>query len=293
LEPRKPFANRAGLRYDKQANRKETLEPMSRITTTTTPLAVSADYADALITARRAKNWLFLFLLIGLLAQIAIFFCAKFNVLKITPEGAATVTMPKHVESSTSSSTGPTTAESTTTIRFEKEEKALEVRGKNVTGDVVAWVVNSIVYLAAIFSIVMSIIVLLLVLIMLVGRLIGVAHTTSAFVWAALLAVLIFPWQLFYSPETARAAMTPTDAKEIRLDDYRWPGALYTYGELRQGASFKDAETKVAVLRYARFVGFPFVALVILFMAQAKSGRGVKYALGEAEVHVDVTTNEA
>ena len=46
----------------------------------------------------------------------------------------------------------------------------------------------------------------------------------------------------------------------------------------------------VVILRYARFVGYPLFALIILFMAQAKSGRGVKYALGEAEVHVEVPT---
>jgi hypothetical protein len=118
-----------------------------------------------------------------------------------------------------------------------------------------------------------------------------VANTTSAFVWAVVLAVMMFPWHLFYSSETSRDTMS-TNSADIRLDDYRWPGATYTWGELKQGANFTGDQTKIAVLRYARFVGYPFVALVILFMVQAKSGRGVKYALGEAEVHVDVTTTE-
>jgi hypothetical protein len=30
--------------------------------------------------------------------------------------------------------------------------------------------------------------------------------------------------------------------------------------------------------------------LVILFMVQARSSRGLRFALGEAEVHVEVTT---
>jgi hypothetical protein len=157
---------------------------------------------------------------------------------------------------------------------------------------VLAWVTNAITYLGTIFSIAMIVVVLLIVLIMLVGRLIGVAHTTSAFVWAVLLALLLFPWQLFYDRETARPGPSST-SNEIRLDDYRWPGAFYTWGELRQGVDFKNDDTKVAVLRYARFAAFPLVALVLLFMVQAKSGRGIKYALGEAEVHVDVTTTDA
>ena len=269
---------------------------MTRLTTT--PLAVSADYADALLAARRAKGWLFLLLLLGLIAQIAIFLCAKFNVIKIGAAGETTLSVPTKVDASASAapSTSPTTNESTesasASIHVEREDKTLRVGGQNVTGTVFAWITNSIVYLGSIFSIVMVFIVLLIVLIMLVGRLIGVSHTTSAFVWAVLLAVLLFPWQLFYSPETARAAATPNNPAHISLDDYRWPGAFYTWGELKQGVNFTDAQTTVVVLRYARFVGFPLVALIILFMVQAKSGRGVKYALGEAEVHVDVTTNE-
>src|SRR4051812_13663830 len=82
---------------------------MTRLTTT--PLAVSADYADALLAARRAKNWLFLLLLLGLLAQIALFLCAKFNVIKIGSTGDTTISMPTKVDASASApSTGPTTS---------------------------------------------------------------------------------------------------------------------------------------------------------------------------------------
>jgi hypothetical protein len=267
---------------------------MTRLTTTTaTPLAVSADYADALLVARKAKTLLFLLLMLGLLAQIAIFLCVKFNVIKVGEDGSATVSTPSKVETSTSSATTePTTNESTTsTLSVQTREKAVTVHGKNVTGAIFAWIVNCVVFLGAIFSIVMSIVVLLIVLTMLVGRLLGVANTTSAFVWAVLLAALMFPWQLFYSPETSRDTMS-TSSADIRLDDYRFPGATYSWGELKQGVTFKSDETKIAILRYARFVGYPFVALVILFLVQAKSGRGVKYALGEAEVHVDVTTTD-
>jgi hypothetical protein len=122
-----------------------------------------------------------------------------------------------------------------------------------------------------------------------------VSYATSAYVWAVILAVLVFPWQLFYGPETARA---PTAAGgtaieyNVDINDYRVPGVLYTWGELAQAVDdFPKEFNKVAILRYARFVAFPIVALIILFMTQAKSGRGVKYALGEAESHVDVTIN--
>jgi hypothetical protein len=259
---------------------------MTRVTTT--PLAVSADYADALLAARRAKNWLFLLLLLGLLAQLTIFFLAKFDkVVRIGPggEATATMTMPDVDVESKPATTAPA---STDTSAPPREKTSVTVRG-----GVFPWIINSITYLGTIFSIALVLIVLLIVLIMLVGRLIGVSHTTSAFIWAVVLALLLFPWQLFYDRDTAPEAMRKAAAGEIRLDDYRWPGAFYTWSELKQGARFPAGFNNIAVLRYARFAGFPLITLIILFMVQAKSGRGVKYALGEAEVHVDVTTSDA
>jgi hypothetical protein len=273
---------------------------MTRITTT--PLAVSADYHDALVAARRAKSWLFLLLLLGILAQITVFFLAKFEVLKIGPGGEASMSMSTKVH--TSSTTAPTTSTTTstgedTTTTTHVVDTSVTVEKKTVSGGPVAWVINSTVYLASVLSIVLSCVVLLIVLIMLVGRLIGVSHATSAYVWAAFLAVLLFPWQLFYSAETAKpipalasASAIEKPAPQIDVNDYRIPGALYTWGELTQGVQLDGAQTQVKVLRYARFVGFPLLALIVLLIVKAKSGRGMKLALGETEVHVDVTTTE-
>jgi hypothetical protein len=231
---------------------------MTRLTTNT--LVASADYHDALVVARRAKNWLFLLLLLGLLAQIVIFFLVRFDVIKLgLSSGSLATTMPA---------------------------------SDKPAGAAVAWAVNSIVYLGSVFSIVMSIVMLLLVLVLLMGRLLGVSNATSAFVWAVVLAVLLFPWQLFYGPETARVTTSTGSEHRINIDDFRVPGVLYTWGELVQGVDFEKKFNSVAFLRYARFAGFPIVAIVLLFMVQAKSSRGVKYALGEADMRVDVTTTE-
>jgi hypothetical protein len=76
------------------------------------------------------------------------------------------------------------------------------------------------------------------------------------------------------------------------MDDFRVPGALYTWGELRRDVKFANEPLTYAVQKWARFAGFPFVALLILFAVQAKSGRAVKVALGEADVHVDVASTD-
>ena len=288
---------------------------MTRVTTT--PLAVSADYADALLAARRAKNWLFLLLLLFLLAQITIFFLVRFNMLPLSPgepsiaratvddDGDDVNVEVTATQPATSPAAGddPTTLPVTveagdTTATTAAETPRAPMGEKDVTPTVLAWVTNSIVYLGTIFSIVMTIIILLIVLIMLVGRLIGVSHSTSAFIWAVLLALLVFPWQLFYGAETAggpppySASQATPSAVENSRSDFRVPGVLYTWGELRRDAHFSGDVSKNAVLKWARFAGFPFLALLILFVVQAKSGRAVKFALGEAEVHVDVATTD-
>jgi len=136
---------------------------------------------------------------------------------------------------------------------------------------------------------------LLIVMIMLVGRLIGVSHVTSAFIWCVLLAVMIFPWQAFLLG-TYRTARPPADASPGLADAYRHadpafkiPGALYTWEELRRDYSFDNLSAAQSVLKWARFAGFPLLALLLLLMVQAKSSRGLKFALGESEVQVEVT----
>ena len=300
---------------------------MTRVTTT--PLAVSADYADALLAARRAKNWMFFLLLLFLLAQITIFFLVRFDVVKLGAGADATVSVPTSVDvdaeadvdveaptTGESSGAAPTTGETPTTaestpatvpslMAFQsaaegRADVSLNVGNKDMTGPALAWATNSIVYLGTIFSIVMAVVILLIVLIMLVGRLIGVSHSTSAFIWAVILAALLFPWQLCWGPETGSGSANYLDAQpsahgaDPERNDLRVPGVLYTWRELRRDTQdFPQEINGNAILKYARFVGFPVVALLILFMVQAKSGRAVKFALGEAEVHVDVATTDA
>ena len=310
---------------------------MTRVTTT--PLAVSADYADALLAARRAKNWLFFLLLLMLLTQLTIFFLVRFDVgVRLGTGGEASVTTPTGVDvdadadveadaaapttdqsptTGESPATAPTTGESITPgegtatppslMALQDNTRAsadldvdVDATGnRTVTTTALAWVTNSIVYLGTIFSIIMAIIILLIVLIMLVGRLIGVSHSTSGFIWAVVLALLLFPWQLFYGPETAgmsgytsATAGSASASVDSQMNDFRVPGVLYTWGELRRDAKFPTDDLKHAFLKWARFAGFPALALIILFMVQTRSGRAVKYALGEAEVHVDVATTD-
>jgi len=203
-------------------------------------IATAADYADAMITARRAKNVMVLILLLLLLAQLAFFFIVRYTDVLNGVSGASTAT-------SKPAWTPP---------------------------DVLNFVTNGCMFVSLIVCIVLGFVVLLIVNIMLVGRLIGVARLTSAYIWCLILLVLLFPWQHFLNNTG------------LTIDQAQWklPGVLYTWSELKLNANFVNELSRAAVLNWARFVGFPLLAVIILLAIQIKSNRGMRQALGEEDV---------
>ena len=234
-------------------------------------IATAADYADAMMTARRAKNLLFLLLLLVLLIQIGVFFVARYtNVIFPGPATAGTddtVVVPL-----------PTTneAEGATTIAVEAEavaptpQPAVRTGTNRFAADVGRYLIGATDFLGTVFSVVFAVVLILIVMIMLVGRLIGVSRVTSAFIWAIVLAVFLFPWQAFLDPWA-----------------FKIPGVLYTWDELARSGRFAGEFTNEGFLKWARFVGFPVVAVIILMLVQVKSNRGLKQALGEAAPDMD------
>src|SRR4051812_2313504 len=135
---------------------------MSRMTTTTTPLAVAADYADALLTARTARRWLFGFLVLFLLAQMAVFLLARFSILKFGDADAPTTLTISTPPASQPAGTAPDSKTATVNV-----------------AELIRYVTPAIDFLAVALSLILLIVLLLLVTIMLVGRLVGVSHVTS------------------------------------------------------------------------------------------------------------------
>lgn len=211
-------------------------------------IVTAADYADAMMTARRAKNIILLLLLLVLLAQIAIFFIVKYtNVLVTAPALSTATTQPAFM--------------SPATMNF---------------------LTNACMFLALVLSIVLGFILLLIVNIMLIGRLIGVARVTSAYIWSLILLFLLFPWQFFL------------DNVGLTMQQIAWkiPGVLWTWSELARDAKFSnDPFFPNAFIHWARFVGMPLVALIIVLAIRIKSTRGIRQALGE-DAMVPVVHNE-
>src|SRR5436190_6420749 len=111
-------------------------------------IATAADYADALIVARRAKHWLFLILLLVLLIHLSLFFLARYTTFFPVYDKATATTQP------------------TRSIEEFHYLTALTT------------------FFGTILPPLLSLVLLIIVNIMLVGRLIGVARVTSAYVWS-------------------------------------------------------------------------------------------------------------
>ena len=217
----------------------------------TSPIATAADYADAMMAARRAKNVLFLLLLVVIIAQVGIFIALRRS-HDLFDQAAGL----------TAATTQPLLSRGTLVRTLEYATALCD-------------------FLGIVLVIVLSLVLLVLTMIMLVGRLIGVSKVTSAFISCLLLMVLLFPWQsVLMTPLTNGAPET----------NFKVPGVLYTWGEITHptyGAKFDSSgATTFAILRWARFVGWPAAALVLLLLVQSKSSRGLRLALGEVEFDV-------
>jgi hypothetical protein len=232
---RSRIAGRRVLRYQCSFAAKEESDMADSI-------ATAADYADAIMTARRAKNTLFLILLLILITQITLFFLGRHDIVNLSGASAASI--------DSTAATQPTTT--TSAVSDPKWLAVLE------------YLIGLTSFLGIALTIVLAVVLLLIVKIMLVGRLIGVSRLTSAFIWTIVLAALLFPWQAFWSDY-----------------EFKVPGALYTWNELVRRVNDQPSRD-AAVLFWARFVGFPVLALIILMAIQVKSSRGLKQALGEA-----------
>jgi hypothetical protein len=206
-------------------------------------IATAADYADALYTARRAKNGLVLLIFVVLLVQLGLFFVARYTdyIVPAAPTSAAT-----------------------TKPSFN-------------TSDFLQYVIGGTGFAGIVLTILLSFVLLLIVNIMLVGRLIGVARCTSSYIWCLFLLLLIFPWQAFLSDSKFNDPAFNTD-QSLKL-----PGVLYTWVELVHSAKFSGEISSPAFLKWARFVAWPVIAIIIVLGIQIKSNRGLRQAFGETE----------
>ena len=237
---------------------------MSRVPMTQ---AVAADYADAMLVARRAKNAAVSILMLVLLIQLAVFVLVRLRPQLLPAPSIDSV-----------ASTQP----------------AAQSDSNRVLAAVpIDYIVSGSVFLGVVMSLALPALLLLIVMIMLVGRLVGVTHVTRAFCWSVVLIVLLFPWQALLNSKVyaaTRAGDQTVTANASEPADMKVPGVLYTFSELRRESNFSSTPWQSAWLHWCRFVGFPVIAVLMVMSIQMRSRRGLRFALGEADVPVDVET---
>jgi len=188
-------------------------------------LASSADYADALLIARRAANILSAIILVILLFQVGLFFAARYKI---------------------------------------------QVDASSRTLDLLKYLVGLTDFLGVVLPVILSFILALIVMIMLLGRLLGVSRLVLAFVGCVVLMVLLFPWQAFLINQT------------FSSDQFKIPGVLYTWSELVLRARSHPDHPMLSLLYWARFAGWPVVAIALLLKMQYNSAKGLGAALRDA-----------
>lgn len=208
-------------------------------------IATAADYADAMITTRRAKNILFGIILVMLLVQLALFLAARYWI----------------------DLGGPTLS-----------------NGANPSTRLADWLdklkylVGLIDFLGVAAPILLAVVLLLLTLIMLVGRLVGVSHLVSSFLWCVVLILLLFPWQAFLINQTFTSS------------EFKFAGVLYNWQEVVMRARLHPTGA-MALSFWGRFIVAPVIALILLLTIQMQSRRGLRLAFGEGIAPPAADTN--
>ncbi len=209
------------------------------------------DYADAFKSVKTAKNILLVLIVLSLAAQLASFSLVNF------------VGVVDEVEEVKAEQPTPATAPAEAATEKESEEAGKETMWRVLIG----WVLPGTKFMAFISGVLLVLTIMFAVKLCLLGRLGGIHGFMSAFYWAIILLVLITPWQ-----QVLKASFAC--------------GALYNYGDLvnalkqvktswgAQEVSFVDI-----IFLYARFIGYPIFALLILLGVQAKLCCGYKNSI--------------
>ena len=139
------------------------------------------------------------------------------------------------------------------------------------TGQLMHFVFLLTTFIAVVCSAMLVVVLVIQALLLLQDRRTGVAATTSAAGLAILLTMLCLPWQTFYE-------VRPYVGGYVGL-----PGATTTFAEVASYGLRQPEGTLQQVLHWGRFLIYPLFALVVAFVALAKSGKPTKVAAEEAE----------
>jgi len=205
-----------------------------------------SEYVDAMKSVRLAKN---IFLLLMILAVLVVL--AGFVVLSFTDKLDAC-----H---------GPATAMAPADAAVAAEAAAVWDKAFGLAMDLGK-------FLAPVAAALMVFTLFLGVMVALVGRLGGAGHLVGALFWALILVAVLVPWQgLFHSPYVNGAL-------------YSLPEAATEAGKVVKGWSAAQVTAMDRILYYARFLGYPIIAVLFWVVVQVRFAAGYRKVLADALV---------
>ncbi|MDY6914179.1 MAG: hypothetical protein SVT52_06975 [Planctomycetota bacterium] len=201
-----------------------------------------AEYAQAMGSVRTAKNLFAWLLALAILVQLAAFVAVHYFGILDAIHGAASAA----------------TTQSTQGAAVVTDEG---VEAAEFWQYILYWCLPATKFIALVSCLLLVVMLTLAVKISLIGRLGGVASLISSLLWSILLLAMVTPWQ-----QVLRAAVAC--------------GALYNLGELvgrtsavKAGWGAANVSMMQQVLYYARFIGYPVVAMLVWLIVQVKFAR--------------------
>lgn len=247
----------------------------------------------AFATLKSAKNWFWVLILLCVVVQLAAFVLVRVG--GVIDSAAALADRPgpsinaepttrrairpppliidgRPASAATQASqpaTGPATATASTTVRRADALTPVAPTSSHkaqIWYDQLRWILPATKFLAMVCSLLLTVTLLMGLQLAMVGRTGGAGPLASSLVWSLVLAVLLLPWQQML-PGTALT------------------GALFSLDELLGGTQAmrllpRDMPWAGPTWYYARFVGYPVVALLVWSLV------GSRFTLGYRRMRV-------
>jgi hypothetical protein len=209
------------------------------------------DFESALRTIRSARGVFFLLLVLSLLVHIAAFAAVRWGHVLEAKQA---------LETQIASADPPPASESS--------EETEDVGDPAFIAGVIQFALPFTEFVGQVSCALLAVCFLVSTQVCLAGGLGGVRGSLSAFFWMLVLLALLFPWSRWMS-------------------GMQVPGVYLVYAELEQFPQSFSARLP-EVLAYVRFLGYPILALLIVFVANGRYARGYRLVRRHLESRLHV-----
>ena len=231
--------------------------------------AAVVEYVTAMKSVRCAKNVFFLLLVLAILTQLAAFAVINFTdkldaAYRPADRPGAPAAAPATSPARTRAAADADAPDAIQAAVMYKHSLGAAMKVARFVAPVAAALATVCLFIGLIVT--------------LIGRLDGAAGLSGALFWSLLLIALLVPWQQASSPAVGLGAMSSLE--ELATES----------GRVVKGWGHEVHGSWDHVLFYARFVGYPVVALLVWLVMQSKFARGYKRMI--ASTVVDAGTEE-